>query len=566
MKILLCNIAIRSKPDPFPPVASTTLMNMLKKNGYESSFYDIDALRPSCDELTAFFRDGQFDIVGISAVVSTGYEYTKNLAACINKVSPQTSIILGGNLAGAYEIVLRKCPIDICVIGEGERVLLNLVKHWEIYRDFVPNDALHRIKGLTFLEKDKKVCFTGTEKLIDACDIEEPDYALIEKYSNIAQYIFDPLSRSDFSCDPRATEPKRQNKKAATLFTSKGCVNNCSFCHRWVKGYRVLPVEKIIEYIKRLIHEYNIGFFTISDECFGEDEKWLNEFIRLIKPLDVLFQVGGARVSMLGHDPLIMERLKEAGLTAIYFGIESGSDKILRIMNKNATKSDNLEALKYCQAAGVYTVIQLVIGMPGENDDTIAETIEFIKDATGQLPYPPLVTVNYLQALPGTPSYEFLKLKELIKKTTDDEERYLLHVSDVDASELKQYINVSESPLPEVMLWKLKIRLLPVIHWLKIHHWKLSQDPGSKNAIHHKSPITASLKRAIKNSSILYRAVDLSGDVFWKIALIKNRFSVLGFGKTVLFIFGFIKNETRDPFKLKAEPLHLSLKLNNMAM
>jgi len=125
MKILLCNIAIRHQPTTFPPVACTSLCNVLLREGYHPVFYDIDAKRPSPEDLNRHFEKERYDIVGISAVVSTGYEYTQKLASIIKKASPETQIILGGNLAAAYDVILRKCQIDICVIGEGEKVLLN---------------------------------------------------------------------------------------------------------------------------------------------------------------------------------------------------------------------------------------------------------------------------------------------------------------------------------------------------------------------------------------------------------------------------------------------------------
>jgi len=85
LKISLCNIALRAQPDPFPPVACTNIINYLKRYGYQVEFFDIDALRPSDKKIYEYFEREKFDIVGISAVVSTGYAYTKNLAHLIKK-------------------------------------------------------------------------------------------------------------------------------------------------------------------------------------------------------------------------------------------------------------------------------------------------------------------------------------------------------------------------------------------------------------------------------------------------------------------------------------------------
>ncbi len=565
MKILLCNIAVRKKPDPFPPVACTCLMNALKRSGYQSVFYDIDARRPSPEELFVYFKREQFDLVGISAVVSTGYKYTKNLAGIIKNACPTTKIILGGNLAVAYKVVLRKCQIDLCVIGEGERVLLNLVKYLDKYGSFEPaREELFKIKGVVFLDSRGTCKFTGNDELISSDEIEEPDYKILDEFSIISQYIQDPLTRADFVIDPRTHEAKRRGKKMATIFTSKGCVNACTFCHRWVKGYRVIPIDKVISTMKYLIDKYSVGFFCISDECFGEDKEWLEQFIGQLKPLDILFQVSGARVSIIRKDPTILKRLKEVGLTALYFGIESGSDKMLKVMEKNVSKVENIEAMKICSEAGIFTIIQLVIGLPGENDFTISETIDFIKKATGELPSLPLVVVNYLQALPGTPCYEFLRYNGLLGKTIEDEEGYLLRVSDIDAGEFRQYLNVSEESLPKVKLWRTKIYFLPMIHWLKSHGWrfpsrqnyKLRDNPGSRVSI------KALFKEYLKTNIWLYRIIDICGEWFWGVILTLDIFSIYGIRKALLILLGIKKDEGRVQFKIKGKTLREIVKMN----
>lgn len=557
MKILLCNIAIRPEPDPFPPVACTSLCNVLIKAGYDPEFYDIDAKRPSREELSRYFREKHFDVVGISAVVSTGYRYTKDLAAVIKEVSPDTQIILGGNLAAAYEIILRKCQIDVCVIGEGEKVLLNLIKHLEKNRNFKPSEELYEVKGIALLDPRGASIFTGHEQLIENYEIEEPDYGFLEKFSNLNQYILDPMSRYDFSYDPRSHEKHRQGKKMATIFTSKGCINRCTFCHRWIKGYRIIPVEKVIAAMEHLMNRYNVGFFSISDECFGENKVWLEEFIRLVKPLDILFQIGGARVSIIKGDPTIIQRLKEAGLTAIYFGMESGSDKILAIMEKNATSAENLTAARICSEAGIYTVVQLVIGMPGENKQTINETIEFVKNVSDNSKGTSLLSINYLQALPGTPCYEFLRYHGFLGESIEDEEFYLMNISDINAAEFRHYINVSEEPVAEAKLWQMKITVLNQIHYLKRNGWRFSNDRREREShriIPHKTA-TGRIKLFFKGRKITYKCIDALGELFWRIVFFNNCMSVYGTKKTFSIMLGFTKGEDKSRFKMEASSL-----------
>ncbi len=557
IKILLCNIVLRNEYDPFPPVACTSLCNILRKSGYNPVFYDIDARRPSFDQLSEYFKNKQYDIVGISAVTSTGYDYTKKLSKIIKKVSPKTQIILGGNLASGCGIILNKCPIDICVIGEGEKVLLNLVKHWEKYGVFKSdNEELYKIRGLAFLDDDGKCIVTPKESQLAADEIEQPDYDMIAEFSDVNKYLLDPLDKHDFLIDPRSFEPHRKGKKIAQIVTSKGCVNTCTFCHRWIKGYRVIPVDKVINYIKYLKDKYNVGFLVIQAECFGENIHWVEDFIRLIKPLDVLFIVGGARVSIVKKDKTIIRRLKEVGMTALYYGIESGSDKILKIMEKNATVDENVEAMKVCAEAGVFTTIQLVIGMPGENKQTINETIDFVIKNTRDLPYLLSLSVNYLQSLPGTPTYEYLRYHRFFGNSIEEEENYLLKVSDKNASDFYQYVNVSEEPLSVVKVWGIKIVILSRIGWLKNHNWQLKTDMDLKSF--------KSIRSYLKSKSITYKLIDYMGDSFWNMLVLKYKFSIYGFWKALLIILKISKENDRARFKIKALSLREILKLDKV--
>jgi anaerobic magnesium-protoporphyrin IX monomethyl ester cyclase len=538
IRILFCNVPIRKEPSSFPPVACTTLCNVLIRAGYFVYFYDIDSKRPSLSEIIQFIKSERFDVVAISAVVSTSYKYVKEMTNKIKEVFPEIKIILGGNLAASYEIILRKCGVDICAIGEGDKSILNIADHLNRNRNSIDYKQILKVKGFAYLDPEGKCNFTGYEKLIDNNEIQQPDYEFLEKYSNINQYIQYPLSRYDFACDSRSHEQKRRNKKLTTIFASRGCVNRCTFCHRWIPRYRIISAKKVIDYMKYLMEKYNVGFFCIADESFGENRRWLDEFIDLVRPLDVLFQIDGARVSIVRRDPSIIKKLKEVGLTAVYFGMESGSDKILNIMEKNAKAEDNLLAAKECIDAEIYTIIQLIIGMPGENDKTINQTINFLKEIAKVSPYIPETSTNYLQALPGSPCYEYLRYKGLLGSSIDDEEEYLLKVSNVNAADFRQYINVSESSLDRVRLWNAKVNIIPKIHWLKKHKWNIRSNLIYKSMLHGNKKksysVFVKIKKVLKNQVIVYRLIDFTGDLFWNILLFKYHISIYGFKKTIL--------------------------------
>ena len=108
-KILIVTTPIRPIPTDFPPYGSLSVMTALKKAGFnDTTFFNIDLLRPKYSEVIKYIKETKPDILGISAVVSTAYDFTKKLSIDIKRFLPGTTIILGGNLGASAEIILKK--------------------------------------------------------------------------------------------------------------------------------------------------------------------------------------------------------------------------------------------------------------------------------------------------------------------------------------------------------------------------------------------------------------------------------------------------------------------------
>ena len=130
-KILILTTPIRPVPTGFPPIGSLSIITELKKAGYRDiEFYNIDYLRPDYKDAIAHIKERKPDILGISAVVSTAYAYTKDLSLDIKSELPNTTIILGGNLGASAEIILKKTGVDFVCTGEGEVTILDFVSCW----------------------------------------------------------------------------------------------------------------------------------------------------------------------------------------------------------------------------------------------------------------------------------------------------------------------------------------------------------------------------------------------------------------------------------------------------
>ena len=456
MKICLVTTPIRPQPTVFPPFGSMAIIQSLRSVGHDMHFHHIDYHRFTHEQNSEYFKKEKFDMVGISAVVSTAYAYTKYLSKLIKKVSPSTVVFCGGNLAASAEILHRKADIDYCIIGDGEIIAQNLVKLVE--NGNVNDEELNKILGITFIDSKNKFVFTGNDHPLPAEMIERPDFKILEDSNCIDHYIHDDPAEFEGSVPNFKFE---DGTRSTTVNVTKGCVARCTFCHRFEKGYRVSPNESIIQHIKMLKEKYNVKYVAIGDENFGSYKKDTMELVQALGDMGIIWKAGGVRAHTV--DLEMLKFWKKNGCLGVYYGIESGSPTMLRVMEKKIKLEENIQALKYTYEAGIGTVGQLILGMPGETDKTIDETIDFIKKT---MPYYSkgwrkrinyMLSINYAQSLPGTPLYEYAREHGLIGTDIDSEEKYLLDISDVDAYDNDHFLNFTQQPLLKVLSWRHKI-------------------------------------------------------------------------------------------------------------
>jgi anaerobic magnesium-protoporphyrin IX monomethyl ester cyclase len=461
MNILVVTTPIRPVPTPYPPLGSLAIIKALRNNGFDNAeFYNIDANRPSFAEAVEHIIARRPRVLGISAVVSTAYAYTKRLSLEIKRRLPDTLIVTGGNLAASAEILLRKTGTDICVIGEGERVFIDICNR---ARKTTDPTAFTDIAGLVLIDSTGQVVNTGYPERLTKSEIFDVDWQVLEDSSNM-RIFFPRLDESvemamKFAHDSRAGEPHRRGKSYALIPASKGCVARCTFCHRWDKGIRYVPPDIFIKRIRELVEKYNVGFFSIADENFGTDRRWLADFCAKIKLMDLIWMVSGMRVNCISPEQI--EMMKDAGCAGILYGMETGSPRMLEVMEKKTKQSDNENAVRWTHEAGLATIIQLVLGMPGETPETVSETIRFTQMALTQSSDQKSndLSINYAQALPGTPLYEYGRHKGLIGDSLDSEEAYLLSISDKDAHDEFTTINFTEFPTLEHQSWRPRITI-----------------------------------------------------------------------------------------------------------
>jgi len=407
-------------PPDAPPYGLLYVGSDLKRSGYSVKIYDRQLnVHQSVDSFGQEVLGSCKRIICLGGVAAA-YKDAIELAEFFKRNKDDVFIIAGGYIGSTYRTLLYKAPIDAIVRGEGEETASELV------HALLNNKSLDDVQGLYFL-KNNNICRTQNRRLIDNLDdIPFPDYSLIP----LEKYLLPGNKAPYFRFDERSA---KYTGVFMDIKTSRGCTNHCSFCYRHMKGMRHHSPEYVLNHMEYLQKNFKADFFNISDELTISDAEWVDKFCRLKKErnLDFLFRINAARVDIITEE--MLSKLKAAGMIGIIFGIESGSQTMLDNMRKNTTVEQNLKVLRLCQKLDLQTTITLVIGLPGENNKTILESLQFLIKA----PHNPLNQeseyddMNDLRlftpiAFPDTPLYKQGKNLGIIK----DEHEYLLSLND----------------------------------------------------------------------------------------------------------------------------------------
>lgn len=442
-----------------PKIAIVSIVKWMERHGFTSwDFYDVDMLLPSDEELADYFRKYNPTVVGLSAVVSTCYAQVNRISRILRSVCPEAWIVLGGSLTASANLCLRKTHVDLCVVGDGEITWVEFLEYVKRYGRDKNYEALAKIQGLAYLDDHDELISTGYGRAIPAEDNPFPDYDILlaglkDHPEALNNYFRPGLGTQHFQTDPRSFDPHRR-PNIAGFWSSKGCVARCTFCQRSTKGYRVQGLPALEDHLTLLKERFDVGFVQIIDENFGSDKEYAYEFSRIMKKHDFLWVVGGVRCKSVTYEDA--KFYKEHNCSSLKFGVESGSQKMLDVMEKKFTVRDVTNALKACADLEICSHLGIMVGMPGETNETVMETGRFLgRMAHMQGAAEPKylgISIFYALPLPGTPLYVYGQQIGVIGKTPDEEEKFLLSVSGTGASKTN-YVNMNGSKLKDVVFW-----------------------------------------------------------------------------------------------------------------
>ena len=390
------------------PWGPATVLKYLEKDGHEIEVLDIyaeDLLRPEVEERLDHL---DFECACIGTFASMNYNYVVWLSEQIKKRF-SVPVIIGGILADYhYDILLTHNTIDICCLGEGENVVVDL------FRNMI---QLSKVKGIAY-RKNGQITVNERYPLIkNLDDLPMPNFGLwdMKKYIDSNLWANDETTRyeeyeGDFP-EMNALSPNM------SIFCGRGCPYKCNFCATSYTSIRFKSIDRIMDEIVYFKKEYGIRAFHFWDELVVLSKKRTLKFCKVSKKQDVYWDCQ-ARVNTIDED--ILKAMKDANCYSIGLGIESGSNEMLKAMNKGITREQSLNVLRLAKDVGMHLKLQFMCGYPGETKETMAETVSLMKISG----YPPR-RLMWCTPFPGSPLYQECRKKNLIP----DEKEYLVKLA-----------------------------------------------------------------------------------------------------------------------------------------
>lgn len=388
------------------------IASFLETKGHEIDILWLDTFEFSYAQklILSKIDESKPEVLGIQMFSMNRVSSYRLIEHCSEKY-PTLKLVIGGIHASimADQIVERYRNI-IIVMGEGE------VAFSELLFAFENKLSLNNIKGLVYWDNGEIV---KTEE-------RELNYNL--------DILPHPKHEVFFDSEPKRTE--------AHIITSRGCPFKCSFCCLHIiskRKHRVRNIDDVIKEIVSLKIKYpRLKRVQFHDDTFTLDNKRVLDFCKKIitLSLDIEFIIS-ARVKPVSEEMLYyMER---AGFKKLMFGLETGAEKLMVNIHKGINKKDVDELFYKLKKHNFLITTFLMVGFPGENENTVAETISFVKKLQ-KIKYNYIVGIGKLWVYPGTEIYQTMKENNCISDNywlTDEDVPYF--TAELNLNTLKKF-------------------------------------------------------------------------------------------------------------------------------
>ncbi len=389
MKIVFILPLLRSPYSvcPEPPLGLAYLAASLLRYRNDLHIEIIDGFLMERDEYYQKISKIKADVIGVTTTMAQLNEAL--LLPSIVK-DTNTKFIIGG--PGAVNLPsskLYESGYSVICYGEGEKTIVELVEAFE------NGLSLKNIKGISYCSKGREIKTPPRDLIKDLDDIPFPARSLLDmdRYLRIWK--------------------EKMGVSVTQIISSRGCPFSCRFCDNktFGKKIRFMSPPRMIEEMKLIFDSFGAEMIYFEEDLFTVNRKRVLDFCKLMEK-ELPGRIWGAHSRVDTIDLEMLTRMKQAGCTDIFFGVESGSQKILDLLGKEITVDKIENAFRLAKKVGIKTQMYLIIGIPGETH----EDIEMTKRMIAKLE-PSSIDISVLTPIPGTEIYEMTK--HLIEKEID---------------------------------------------------------------------------------------------------------------------------------------------------
>lgn len=374
MKFLL----IYPPPEPFfinkskvfygllPPLGLLYLAKILQQQSDDVTLLDFSA-EPYSEQLLATHLDST-DVIGMT-VLSPSLNQVKQLITFIKQNHPDIPILIGGpHCTLQPRDALQQTNASICVIGDGETVITDIRTALERKKQ------LSEIPGIVFKTPQGMIQNREPVRIKDLDSIPFPARFLVKHLIYGREY-----------------NPTFQAGECTSIITSRGCPYQCRFCSRHALSkdhFRARSIENIIAELKE-IQSQGYHHVVIADDCFPVNITHASRLFDAIQDenLRLTFSITATRVDLA--DETLYEKMKNAGVTHLQFGLESGNQDVLDFYHKKTTIQNIERAVHLSDQNGFFTMGSFILGAPFETRKHFQRTVAFAQSL-------PLDSVSFL--------------------------------------------------------------------------------------------------------------------------------------------------------------------------
>lgn len=339
-----------------PPLGLLHIARVLEDEGDVVTVLDFSA--ETFDDKKILNVLESVDVLGIT-ILTVSLSNAIEIISLIKGAKPEIPVIVGGPHCTLFpKKVLEESQADICVQGDGEKVVKDIKKALKGELNY------SEISGIFYRENQEVKQGQPVQLLADLNAVSFPARHLVKKY----EY-------------GRGVNPHIKKGEFASIVTSRGCPFACRFCSRnsiSMKKYRMRSTENIIEELKE-IYKMGYKYVAFNDDCFLSSKKQAYDlFDAIIKEnFDMKFYVTAARVDSADED--LYMKMKKAGVCFLQFGLESGNQDVLDFYNKNITIEQSRYAVNLSHRMGFFTAGSFILGAPFETEKHFEKTVSFAK-------------------------------------------------------------------------------------------------------------------------------------------------------------------------------------------